>query len=315
MYSRDPYRRRKSPPPPPSRSPSLPSWYHRILEYPEHTVWWEDFDEDISELSESDSETKPSDSCDDEGCELGSDCDKDESEDHYEIDRTGCSDSDWTDVDERDETRSNPGREYDYYYELKKQREERKQQIKQEKKDGEPTDKEKTRQIEQKMEKQVKEAYRRVKNRRGYRDNLNLRGKRFWLGSLDHWQYAYLGFTVQFMTKYVDFDDYPEVYYDGWSMHPPPAQMAELEGQVGMHEKSACYFGGSEPPARPGLKDYVFQSGEHSLTFQFIDNHHLIMKLPREIVFGCHPRKMPPNTPEILTFYGIEDGWEGKKSK
>ncbi|RSL95719.1 hypothetical protein CDV31_013777 [Fusarium ambrosium] len=300
MSSLDSYSRRKSPPPR-SRDPSLPSWYYRILEYPDHTVCYEDFDEDISERDS-----------DEENCETDSDCDEDESEDYSKLDCMGCSDSDWSDVDERDETRSNPGREYDYYYELKKQREERKQQIKQEKKDGELTSKEETRQIEQKREKQVKKAYQRVKNRRGYRDNLTLRGKRFWLGSLDHWQYAYIGFTVQFMTKFVDFDDYLDV--DGWPMRPPPGQQLELRGHVGMHEKSACYFSGLDPPARPGLKDFVFQSGEHSLSFQFIDNHHLIMKLPREVVFGCHPRKMPPNTPSILTFYGIEDGWGGKKS-
>ncbi|RSL81930.1 hypothetical protein CEP51_005516 [Fusarium floridanum] len=264
MSSLDSYSRRKSPPPR-SRDPSLPSWYHRILEYPDYTVCYEDFDDDISEVSESDSEPKHSDTCqcgcipyesgsecgsNEEGWETDSDCGEDESEDYSKLDRMGCSDD-----DERAETRSNPGPEYDYYYELKKQREERKQQIKQEKKDGELTSKEETRQIEQKREKQVKKAYQRVKNRRGYRDNLTLRGKRFWLGSLDHWQYAYLGFTVQFMTKFVDFDDYLDV--DGWPMRPPPGQQLELRGHVGMHEKSACYFAGPDPPARPGLKDFI----------------------------------------------------------
>lgn len=329
MHSPWSYTRRKSPPPR-SRSPSLPPWYHRILEYPDNTVWFDDFDEDISELSESDSEPKHGDYCqcgcmpyesgsecgsgsDQEGSELDSDCDEDESDSIGS--RVGCSDWESSD-DERDETRSRAGREYDYYYELKEQREQRKRQMKQEAKDGEPTQKERTRRTELRMEKAVKKVFHRVMHQRGHRQNLTLRGKMFQLGSPDHWQYAYLGFTVQFMSKYVYFEDYPDVRQDGGPGRPPPGQRPELRGYINMHESAACYFNGPAPPRRPGLKNFVVRhgNGENRITFQFLDNHHLIMKVPREVVFGCHPRKMPPNTPKILIFYGIEDGWEGRKS-
>ncbi|KAM6517378.1 hypothetical protein FSOLCH5_008340 [Fusarium solani] len=292
------YTRRKSPPPR-SRSPSLPSWYHRILEYPDNTVSYEDFDEDISELSESESEPKHGDFC---GCgcipyeggsecgsgsdQEGSECDESESESESDSigSRVGCSDWDTSD-DERDKTRSRAGREYDHYYELKEQREQREQrkrQIKQEAKDGEWTMKEQTRQTELRIEKKVKKVYHRVRHQRGRRENLVLRGKIFDLGSLDHWQYAYLGHTVQFMSKYVSFDDYSNVSHDGSPSRPPPGQRPELRGQLYMHESTACYFSGPAPPPRPGLKNFVvrYGSGENRIIFQFVDNHHLIMKVP-----------------------------------
>ncbi|KAI8716355.1 hypothetical protein NCS52_00928800 [Fusarium sp. LHS14.1] len=325
MASPWPYTRRKSPPPR-SRSPSLPSWYHRILEYSDYTVSYEDFDEDMSELGDSESEPVHSDTC---GCgcipyESGSSCgesdlegseldEEDESDfDHESIgSRVGCSDWESAD-DERDSTRdstrsrSRSGREYDYYYELKKMREERKKQMKQEAKTGELSEKEETRQTELRIQKQVNQAYYRVRHRRGRRENLVLRRKTFALGSPDHCQYAYLGHTVQFMSKYVEFDDYPA---EGSSSRPPPGQRPELRGHVFMNSTTACFFSGPAPPARPGLKEFVVRchSGENKLTFQFIDKQHLIMKVPREVVFGCHPRKMPPNTPRILTFYGVEE--------
>ena len=162
----------------------------------------------------------------------------------------GCSDWDSSD-DERDETRSRAGREYDYYYELKEQREQRKRQIKQEAKDGELTMKEETWQIELRIEKDVKKVYHRVRHQRGRRENLVLRGKIFNLGSLDHWQYAYLGHTVQFMSKYVIFDDYPNVRDDGSSNRPPPGQRPELRGQLQMNDSTACHFFGPAPLHAP----------------------------------------------------------------
>ncbi|UPK92384.1 hypothetical protein LCI18_003319 [Fusarium solani-melongenae] len=317
------YTRPKSPPPR-SRSPSLPSWYHRILEYPDYTVSYEDFDEDISELSESESEPKHGEFC---GCgcipyEVGSECGSGSDQEGFvydEIDSqsesdsigfgVGCSDGDSSD-DERDETRSRAGREYDYYYELKEQREERKRQIKQEIRDGEPTQKEVDRQYELRFERDVKKVYHRVRHQRGRRKNLFLRGKRSELGPMDQLQYAYLGHTPQSMSKYVDFDDYPEILFGGApkSYRPPPDQESRVGGHVYMFEEGVSHFWGPVPPKRTGLKKFTCEDEQqYKATFQFLDNSHLMMKATRELVFAGYPRKMPPDASKTFVFYGIEE--------
>lgn len=287
-----------------SRSPSLPAWYHRILEYPDHTVTPEDFDEDLSDLSSEFEEESEGDAESDQGSEGDSEPADDDSKNWL----TG-----YPSDNEGSETQSRAGSEYDYYYELKEQREERKWQRKQEVQNGQTTMREDTEKVEKEMERDVRQVLHKVKHQRGARKKLFLRGRVFNLGSLDHFQHAYLGHTPSFMSKYVEFYHYPEVRSgdEPDSYRPPPDQEPGLVGHVHMHSNTASAFRGPAPPPRCGLGEFKVGSGhgEHRLVFQFLDNHHLIMKMPRELVFACHPRKMPASAPKTFVFYGIEEGW------
>lgn len=257
-----------------SRSPSLPSWYHRILEYPDNTVTPGDFDEDISEIgSESDFE--------------GSD------------------------------DRSHDGSEYDYYYDLKEQREERKEHLQEMIREGRPTQKEEDGQWELEFERDVKKVLDEVRQRPERGERLNLRNRHFTLGSVDQFQHAYLGNTPQSMSKYVTFYDYREILYHGApdSWRPPPGQEPGVEGHVYMYEDTVSYFRGPVPPERTGLEKFTCEDGQHKLTFQFLDNSHLIMEMPRELVYAEYPRKMPPDAPETFVFYGIEDDAMGRRGQ
>ncbi|KAJ4315866.1 hypothetical protein N0V84_008135 [Fusarium piperis] len=173
--------------------------------------------------------------------------------------------------------------------------------------------KEDSQKCEEKMEKDVKEVLHKVRRQRGARKKLFLRGRVFLLGSLDHFQHAYLGITPAFMSKYVEFYDYPEVMYEDApeSYRPPPGEEPEIVGHVHMHEELASQFRGPAPPARCGLGEFTVEDldSEHDLVFQFLDNHHLIMKMPRELVFASHPREMPASAPKTFVFYGVEDEW------
>ncbi|VUC25589.1 unnamed protein product [Clonostachys rosea] len=98
----------------PSPARSRPAWYYRVRSITSHgeydgqpIIEPEDFDEDISDLEESDKEEEGHGYCD---------CDSDASECECELP-----------VDDDVSERSYTGDDADYYYDLKEMREERKQ--------------------------------------------------------------------------------------------------------------------------------------------------------------------------------------------
>ncbi|KAL6825808.1 hypothetical protein J3E69DRAFT_380914 [Trichoderma sp. SZMC 28015] len=269
----------------------LPAWYYRLVALTikeERDVESEDFDEDISDI---DRTPDPSESeCD---CEPGEDC---------ECDYPASPSSE----------RSYNGSDADYYYELKDQREERKQDLR-EMKMQEREEKERVRKAESIKEEEVKAAYKSVQQAESKGQPLppldSIARKNFRLYSVDHVDHRY---DSIYPSKYVEF-----YYFEEGTCKAiqPPSRETKIQGHLYLNVESGCDFDDFSPPKQAGLKKYSLKdiTGKFAPTFQFLSNDHLIVTVPRDIVFKDVPGHPKDLAPETFTFYGIRYDFKEEK--
>lgn len=247
----------------PSRSPTLPAWYHRLLD--KDTVKPEDFDEDLSESD--------------------------------------------------DENSSPKGSEYDYYYELKSKREDRKEELRSKARLAVEKRKEEARQVETQKSNRVKQIFNRIKkeeaeNPKSYnKEDMFVRGKLFGLYSAEFVKYGFTGGSMDKLPRNVEFYHYTDVIYGHMpkSFRRPWLDDGELEGHVDI-DGEQHHFQMLESTRRGGLKKFTVKtSKKEKLVFQFLDSDHLILRVSRNLAFA-DPRPGESAAPGTFVFYGIAEG-------
>ena len=281
-------------------SRSLPSWYFRVLAFSydgdrEVEPW--DFDEDLSEL-EDDSEQER-----DTVKQLNEEEEEKEEEEE----------------EEEESERSYDGSDADYYYELKEAREERKQEKLRERKA-----KESQREVEKNKEDEVRTAYRSLDTaeKGGKTTTIGpLAGQSFRLFCSDHVDYFY---SDLYGTKRVDFYHLGDMELGDMENHHPDEQepgdeAGMMYGDVYLDGNTNCNFGPFRPPKLASRKVFEMKSGDDKLSFQFIGNGYLKLRVSREMVFmdpyRTSPRSPPPAAPEVFEFSGILLDWEKEEKE
>lgn len=237
-----------------------------------------DFDEDLSELEEDKEQERDdvaqfkSEDDDDEDCECGgedSECDR-----KFE-------DNDDMDGDDESE-RSYDGSDADYYYKLKEECEERKQEKLQERKE-----KERHRDIEKTKEEEIRAAYRSLnkaeKEGRTIAVGL-LAGQSFKLFCSDHVDHFY---SDVYATKRVDFYCLVDTNNPGLHKQKAGGEADMLYGDVYLDANANCNFGPFRPPKRASRKAFTVRScdGMYELSFRFVGHGYLKLRVSWEMVF------------------------------
>ncbi|KAK4232752.1 hypothetical protein C8A03DRAFT_39621, partial [Achaetomium macrosporum] len=284
----------------------LPSWYYRVHalrlnEDREENGY--DFDEDLSELEEDSEQRRDAEQLKEE--EGGEDCEcggKD-----LECD---CQFEDDDNMDDDESERSYEGSDADYYYELKEEREERKREKLQERKR-----KDRQVEIERAKEEEVRAAYRALKQTEEGQKTIpieSLAGQGFKLYCSDHVNHFYHDI---YATKRVDFYHLDDT--DNSTDNPrqneqtPGGETGMLYGDVYLDANANCGFGPFRPPSRASRKVVKVKScdGKYELSFMFIGNGYLKLRVSREMVFmgryNASPPVPPPTAPEVFEFAGI----------
>ncbi|KAL6813178.1 hypothetical protein GGI42DRAFT_165734 [Trichoderma sp. SZMC 28013] len=280
----------------------LPAWYYRLVALTikkDREVLPEDFDEDLSDLDSTSNDSgegkNPSDpdcDCDDEDCE----CD---------------------DQSSQSSERSYNGSDADYYYELKDEREERKEEL-WDIKVEERKEKERWRKFESAQVEEVQAAHKSLQQAeiKGHLPSPSplhsIAGKYFRLYSLDHFEYRYD--PVIYPSKYVEFY-YIEKGDNTRANKQPPTKETKIQGHLYLNVDCGCDFASFSPPTQAGLEKYSLKDfeGKFAPIFQFISNDHLIVTVPRDLVFMDVPGD--PLAPDMFTFYGVRYDHKEKKRR
>jgi hypothetical protein len=278
---------------------NLPAWYYRVSALTmtgDRALYPEDFDEDLSDLEEKTDKEEAESTLD---CE----CDGEDSECECQI----KDDEDVYDSDDSMSDRSYDGSDAEDYYELK-EREERKRELR-----NIREEKEEQRIFERSMEKEVHDAYESLKKieMEGETPPLDfIARKRFRLFSIDYVDHC----------DHFDFDEskFVEFYYldENGNVQPPPdREVEQMRGQVYLNADSGCELVPFLPPKHASLEDYRLKGddGKYELTFQFLSNDYLKLKVSRELVFM--DESQPPHAPEFFKFVGIHVDREKEKAE
>ncbi|KAF5534406.1 hypothetical protein FMEXI_11307 [Fusarium mexicanum] len=69
------------------------------------------------------------------------------------------------------------------------------------------------------------------------------------------------------------------------------------------------------PPQDAGLETVRIggNDGLHTFEAQFLDNHHLILQIPKELVFYMQETDPPSGAPDVFTYYGICEAYEERR--
>ncbi|KAG8163049.1 hypothetical protein KVR01_007527 [Diaporthe batatas] len=266
----------------------LPSWYYRVL-----SLRWDrepfkkedphDFDEDLSELEEQSEQGEDAESLQGradgaEECECASeDSEYEESEKSYD------------------------GSDADCYYDWKEQREERKREKLEERKAEE-----KLLELEKSKEEEVRAAYKSLRKAEKKNNTtpvrLSLSDEAFNLFCTDHVEYYK---SVSFGRR-----DYSDVESDESDVTKlKSGNEIDLYGIV-YFGRAVFTFGPFRPPTHASCKPVKVKSsdGTHELSFQFIGNGYLKLRISRDMVLlGLDtPSEGPPTTaPASFDFFGI----------
>ncbi|KAH6872084.1 hypothetical protein B0T10DRAFT_499916 [Thelonectria olida] len=285
---------------------NLPAWYYRLVALTikeDREVSPEDFDEDLSDLEETNAKDEEGNNAMGAGCDC--DCDSEDSE-------CDCGSLDY-DTDDSLAERSYDGSDADYYYELKYEREERKRELR-DMREHEQKAKETRRDFESEMEKEVQEAYECLQRAemKGDAHRHDLLGKVFHLYSVDHVDLCYSDF---YPSKYVEFhcldDNGAQLCCDQLL----DDEARQIDGHVYFNVNCGCDFASFSPPKRAGQEEHRLKSfdGEYELVFRFISNDYLIMTVSRELVLM--DRSPVPSAPEMFKFMGIRYDQEKEKQR
>lgn len=288
-----------------SRRAELPSWYYRVLglrwdQSPFDYKDSEDFDEDLSELEEGSKQKN----------DAESDC---ESE------------------------RSYAGSDADLYYELKEEREERKREKLQERK-GRKRQKRKGRKhkaqqlaFERSKEEEVRAEYDSLEGQTNLLSWLakpgatpqarkeptpipfeSLAGQEFELFCSDHVKYWYDGSYYGEKSVYFWHPDASVSDERKEGLKDPNYETGMLFGELELGNYVMCKFGPFWPPSRASRKPVKVESddGKHDISFQFLGNGYLKLRVSRNFVFmdshlGNSKPPPPPSAPQEFEFVGI----------
>lgn len=282
------------------RRTELPSWYYRVLglrwdQSPFDYKDSEDFDEDLSELEEGSKQ-------------------KDDAESDCESER------------------SYAGSDADLYYELKQEREERKREKQKHRKREKPQEqKYKARQLEfeRSMEKEVRAEYKSLEGQTNLLSWLakpgatpqvrkeptpipleSLAGQQFELFCSDHVKYLHEGSYYE--GKTVHFWQPDACVCDKLEEGPkhPNYETGMLFGALCLDSYTDCTFGPFWPPSRASRKPVKVESrdgedGKHEISFQFLGNGYLKLRVSRNFVFMALDEPPPPSAPLEFEFVGI----------
>ncbi|KAM0437848.1 hypothetical protein ACHAPT_002213 [Fusarium lateritium] len=152
-------------------------------------------------------------------------------------------------------------------------------------------------------EQRVNKVYERVKNQKP-KDavDVDVRGRTFQLYSADHVRDGFVGMGREYMAKHVCF-----------------SKDKDLHGHFYIHARIACNFKSLPTPGRGGLQELtaVSEDGDEKLSFQFLDNKHLILKASRKVVYDKRKYSAPGgparSAPDTYTFMGIADPQGGRR--
>lgn len=280
----------------------LPAWYYRVasLEYTRgRDPYPEDFDEDLSELEESDDS-------DEKECE----CDGDASE---------C-ECDLEDEDKESE-RSYDGSDADNYYELKETRKERKRELLEQR---ERHEEEKKARIEYAKEKEEEvnaayESFRKARRRAKKKNKTipldSIAGRTFKLFSSDYaefWNPHLLDGT-----KYVEFyhlDDQGGFDFSRNAGKGVGTEKRPVDGHVYFDAENGCSFGPLPLPTRARRKNVKIKGdGKYDLSFNFFANGYLKLRVPRDLLKDA--LVSPSTAPQIFEFVGILRDYEKERKE
>ncbi|KAH8777593.1 hypothetical protein F5883DRAFT_696237 [Diaporthe sp. PMI_573] len=306
---------------------SLPSWYYRVL----RLRWVQppfaykdpsDFDADLSELEEESEQEEEREQEEDaeqpkegeEDCECGgedSECD--------------CRSADDYDSEDEESERLYDGSDAYHYYGLKEEREGRKRE-----KLKEREDKERQFILERGKEEEVRVAYkslRKAERERTTTPAVSLAGQEFKLFCGDHITHFY-DESDHYETKLVGFyQEQPGLDSDDDSDDPevkklkPSAEPGMLYGTVSLDAIATCDFGPFRPRSHASWKPVKVRScdGKWELSFQFIGNGYLKLRVSRDMVFmdspDATPASPPHDAPEVFDFVGIWRDPEKEKTE
>ncbi|KAK3938087.1 hypothetical protein QBC46DRAFT_390930 [Diplogelasinospora grovesii] len=191
--------------------------------------------------------------------------------------------------------RSYDGFNADYYYELKEEREERKQEKLRE-------------QIERTKEEEVRAVYRSFKKAKKERKIALIKPLKGQIFKLFYSDYVDHFYSNLYTTKRVEF------YYLN-DANNPCLNKQKLSGEADMLYSDVyldcdanCDFGPFRPPKRASRKAFKVKScdGKYELSFKFISNGYLKLRISREMVFmnpySASPRAPLPAAPEMFEF-------------
>jgi hypothetical protein len=289
-------------------SRTLPAWYYRVraIEFEENReVDGHDFDDDLSELEEDEEQ-------DGGGAEQPGKAVRDDCECGGDDPECDCQFDSGTDEDEDESDRSYDGSDADYYYELKEEREERKQEKLQEREE-----KESQREFEKNKEDEVRTVYRSLDTaeKEGKTNPIGpLAGQSFKLFCSDHVDYFY---SDLYKTKRVDFYHLGDMENHHPDEQEPSDEAGMMYGDVYLDANASCNFGPFRPPKLASRMVFKMKSSDdkYKLSFQFIGNGYLTLRVSREMVFmhpyRTSPRSLPPAAPEVFEFSGIL--WEERQ--
>ncbi|KAF4943689.1 hypothetical protein FGADI_13239 [Fusarium gaditjirri] len=153
----------------------------------------------------------------------------------------------------------------------------------------------------------IKEAFTRAQqsSQRNSAPLKKLGGRMFKLWSTDHVKHC----TAEVApTQYIEFYDPEE--FRGFNSTPD----GTTDGHIYMVSTDVCEIDPFTPPRNPSLRTVRLDGnrGRHTFDVQFFDNHHLILKMPKDLVFYKQAISPPPEAPDVFTYYGICEDYSTK---
>ncbi|PTB66196.1 hypothetical protein BBK36DRAFT_4451 [Trichoderma citrinoviride] len=280
-----------------------PAWYCRLVNLSQkREIEEDDFDEDISELRESDAPDEFSDGESIQRCEcpssdmLDCECDAEDAAPERAMD------------DGAESGRSYQGSDADYYYELKERRIERKIDLRDEKERAEER-RRLFRELDSEQEREVREAYEAMLEEQKKGDAprprlASLSRAVFHLFSVDHIDYCY-DYDHYLGTRYVEFYCLDE---KGQTISHDDLKV-KISGHVYLNSSTDCDFLSFVQPKRAGIKKRQFpvRGQDHAPVFQFISSKYLIMTVRSDakMVSGDIQQLGVTDVPKELKFFGI----------
>ncbi|KAG5790675.1 hypothetical protein H9Q69_010266 [Fusarium xylarioides] len=115
--------------------------------------------------------------------------------------------------------------------------------------------------------------------------------------------------------KYCTFESAPITYIEFYDPRDFPALGDKINGHIYMVSYNMCSIDPFTPPRSPSLKTVPLTGnrGRHSFEVQFFDDHHLILKMPKELVFYKQAISPPPEAPDVFTYYGECEAYSTKR--
>ncbi|KAI1101050.1 hypothetical protein F4804DRAFT_317171 [Jackrogersella minutella] len=304
----------------------LPAWYHRIMRNTAYVCGeadlnpW-DFDEDISEISET--EEKPF-VC---RCEAMEDSELEcECESDYESDK---SDQSYNEDDA------------DLYYELKQERDERKQDLKEIREASERA-KKKALQLHQNKVEEVRAAYEALKKEKDGRGapitfleeptwitdrkksgrpapSGNFHCRSFDLFSVDYTKYFY-GEGDYNQWRYLEFHGSDEDFDTGKHWRTKGVEMKKdeaVEGDLYVNSSHSFAFAPFPVPKHASTKIYWSEPGKNEVKVgvQFVGQDYARMMISREFIEATQPGPLPASFPEVFEVVGVTRDYAKRKAE